>query len=198
MKERPILSGLMFGLLTYKPQLAIFPFLLLLVTGERKVLLWSVIFTLLTSVCKETAAIQPTLYKLLRLMSVDGIALRSILLLVGIIATFIVIRIWKLSERMNLSGAVIVLSIFMFIPYFVEYDLILLSILFVLLSHDLIVHGYKKYEFITCICLWIIPLINMLLVMKTRIQISPFIAAIMLVLVLRRAWQDHQILKELA
>jgi len=45
LETSPVLAGLMFGLLTFKPQMAIIPFLLMLLLKKWKALGWSVVFT---------------------------------------------------------------------------------------------------------------------------------------------------------
>lgn len=42
-ESNPIMAGLMFGLLTYKPQMAVFIFIVLLLTKQWKVFFWSCI-----------------------------------------------------------------------------------------------------------------------------------------------------------
>jgi hypothetical protein len=215
-KTNPVLSGLMFGLLTFKPQLAVFPFLVLLVTREWKVLKWSIIFggmtviislliygpkvwhaflhhffvvspTLLTSIWEKTTAIQPTMNTALKLLGVDGRVLNVILILLCILVTWFTKRIWDNTDRMTLRGSAMVLGIFIFIPYFIQYDLMLLSIPFILLVYDLIIEGYKRVDIIMVGLLWLMPLVNLSVVQLTGVQISPFVAIGLFVYVYHRA-----------
>lgn len=215
MESKPVLSGLFFGLLTYKPQLAVFPFLILLITKEWKVFRWSVFFTFVTVLCSvllfgvdtwlaffqyffrqtpallssvwiKTAAIQPTLYTALRLFGVKGVLLNVLMGAVGIAATILVMLVWKNTSRIALRGSAMILGMFTFIPYFIQYDLMLLCIPLMLLTKDFIEYGYRKEEVILTIVLWLLPLINMTIVNETLIQICPFVAMIALVFVLLR------------
>lgn len=216
MQSKPVLSGLFFGLLTYKPQLAVFPFLILLVTKEWKVFRWSVFFTFVTVLCSvllfgvdtwlaffqyffkqtpallssvwiKTAAIQPTLYTALRLFGVKGVLLNVLMGAVGIAATILVMLVWKNTSRITLRGSAMILGMFTFIPYFIQYDLMLLCIPLMLLTQDYLEHGCRREEVIVLILLWILPLINMTIVNETLIQICPFSAMLALVLVLLRS-----------
>ena len=215
MESKPVLSGLFFGLLTYKPQLAVFPFLILLVTKKWKVFRWSVFFTLVTVLCSvllfgvdtwlaflqyffkqtpallssvwvKTAAIQPTLYTALRLFGVKGMPLNILMGAVGIAATVLVMRVWKNTSRITLRGSAMVLGMLTFLPYFIQYDLMLLCIPLMLLVQDFIEYGCRTEEVILVIALWLLPLINMTIVNETLVQICPFVSMIALVFVLLR------------
>lgn len=216
MQSNPVLAGLMFGLMTYKPQLACFPFLILLLTKEWKVLRWSVFFSLLTvlisiilfgknvwfaflyhffnktsalltTIWIKTAGIQPTLYTTLRLFGINGLLLKLLIALTGILVTILIMIIWKRTNRLSLRGSAMILGIFAFMPYFIQYDLMLLSIPFVLLVYDFMENGCQKYEVVVLASLWLMPLINMIIVNLTYVQISPLITMCVLVLVLLRA-----------
>ena len=215
MESKPVLSGLFFGLLTYKPQLAVFPFLILLVTKKWKVFRWSVFFTLVTVLCSvilfgvdtwlaffqyffkqtpallssvwiKTAAIQPTLYTALRLLGIKGALLDVFMGIVGIAATVLAMLVWKNTSRITLRGSAMVLGMFTFLPYFIQYDLMLLCIPLMLLVQDFIEYGCRTEEVILVIALWLLPLINMTIVNETLVQICPFVAMIALVFVLLR------------
>lgn len=216
MKTRPALAGLMFGLLTFKPQLAVFPFIVLLITKEWKALKWSVIFgglsvvvslllygpkvwlaflnhffnvtpTLLTSIWEKTNAIQPTMNSALKLMGIDGLLLNIILVIIFILISWATKRIWEKTERMTLRGSAMVIGLFTFIPYFIQYDLMLLSIPFILLIYDLIVEGYKKTDILIMGVIWLMPLVNMSIVQITGLQISPFVCIGLFIYVYSRA-----------
>lgn len=216
METNPILAGLMFGLLTFKPWLAVFPFLILLVTRKWKIFGWSVLFTILTvilsifvygmetwraffhqlfytgttlftSIWENTSAIQPTMQTALRLLGIDGTPLYVILLFLGIVVTGVVVRVFQITNRLPLRGSAMVLGIFVFIPYFIEYDLMLLCIPTILLIYDCLQEGYRKMDYIAIGALWLMPLINLLLVKVTRVQICPFVAIALLLYVYRRA-----------
>lgn len=219
MQSKPVLAGLMFGLMTYKPQLACFPFLILLLTKQWKVLRWSVFFSLLTvlisiilfgpnvwsaflyhffnktsavltTIWLKTAVVQPTLYTTLRLFGINGLILKLLIGIIGILVTIYIVKIWKTTNRISLRGSAMILGIFIFMPYFIQYDLTLLSIPFLLLVYDFIEHGYQKFELVVLASLWLMPLFNMNIVQLTHVQISPFITSCVLVLVLLRAKKE--------
>lgn len=216
METNPVLAGLMFGLLTFKPWLAVFPLLILLVTRKWKVFGWTILFTaltvilslfaygaetwrafydqlfhagvtLFTSIWENTNAIQPTMQTALRLMGIDGTPLYVILLIFGIAVAFLATRVFRATNRLPLRGSAMVLGIFAVIPYFIQYDLMLLCIPTILLIYDCLQEGYCKTDFIALGALWLMPLINLPLVRVTRVQICPFVAIALLIYVYHRA-----------
>lgn len=72
-------------------------------------------------------------------------------------------------------------------PYFLQYDLMILAIPVVLLANDLYIDGYNTVEIITLVSLWLMPLVSWPLVIFTHIQIYPFILYLVLVMVILRA-----------
>ena len=216
MESNPVLSGLFFGLLTFKPWLALFPFLMLLIARKWKVLGWSAFFSMLTvilslvmygmetwraffyqlfntgpnlftSIWEDTAAIQPSMQTALRLFGINGIPLYIILLFIGIFVTCLVALVFKTTNRLPLYGSAMVLGIFAVIPYFIEYDLMLLCIPTILLIYDCLQEGHCKADYIAIGALWLMPLINIPLVKMTRVQICPFVVIALLIYVYRRA-----------
>lgn len=202
--KKPILSGLMFGLLTYKPQIAFFPLLLLLITKNWKVLTWSAVFTIVAAIMsailfgmstwynfidtlfnssktllatgwEQISAIQPSLYSVFRILGLEN---RSAIILIGIIAVIITIIstwVWRKTDRSTLKGTVLVLGIFLAMPYYMQYDLMILSIPLILLTYDCLQYGFRSYEIAILALLWFMPLVNWPLVSLTAVQICPFV-----------------------
>ena len=215
MEEKPVLAGLFFGLCTFKPQLAFFPFLLLLLTRQWKTFLWSVMFalatvalslvlfgtqvwaaffhhfffvapTLLSSIWDKTAAIQPTLYTALRLLGLGSTIVYILIGVVGILVTAVSIWIWRNTDRFALKGAILPLGTFCFMPYFIQYDLMVLVIPTVLLTYDYLEHGSRTYEkalLITCVS---VVFVNLALSYFLSVQINPLAALALLLTIFLR------------
>lgn len=204
MQSNPILAGLIFGMLSYKPQFLLFPFLILLISKEWRTLTWSVLFGLATivisfmflgadiwimffhhfytafpallgSIWRTTIKIQPTLYTSLRLFGLNGYWLDGILALFGIFVTLMSAWVYNRTDRVALKGSVLILGIFAVMPYFIQYDLMILCIPFVLIAYDFLENGCRKYELIILASLWMAVLLNMFIVIFTRIQILPYV-----------------------
>jgi hypothetical protein len=217
--SKPILAGLMFGLLTYKPQLAVFPIFILLLSKKWRALLWTAVFSLIFILLSCAAfgfgpwaefavsffksplgddwanisSVQPSFYSFLRLLGLSGPA---VFVLVGIVfaaASYAVLRIWRRTDNFALKGAAMVTAIFLAVPYYLQYDLSVLSIPFVLLSYDLFVHGYKKHEIVLALMLWAMPLVSWTLASYIPVQICPIVLAATMILIFSRAERGQNI-----
>jgi len=219
-ETNPLMSGLMFGLMTYKPQLAFFPLLFLLLVKKWKVLFWSIFFslitalasgiifgysiwinffnnffhsssTLLSSVWETTAGIQPTLYSALRFFGVAGYTLKITLFFIFIAIMISSLWVWKKTDRLSIKGSILILGTFLTMPYYAQYDLMLLSIPFILLSYDFLEYGNRPYEIAVLGALWLMPMINWPLVILTRVQICPFVLMTVLAMVIIRVKKSN-------
>lgn len=213
-EANPILAGLMFGLLTYKPQIAIFPFIILLILKKWRALMWSCIFAsilaivsglifgfgvwidfiassftnadALSSVWEGVAWGQPTLYTALRSMGINGLLLSLMLIVVAACAIFACVWVWKNTDRITLRGSALVLGIFISIPYLSLYDTAMLSIPFLLLSMDCFEYGFRRVELASLLLLFLLPILCFLIFTSTNVQICPFGLMIVFMIVMRR------------
>lgn len=220
-EANPVMSGLMFGLLTYKPQIVCFPLLLLLISKKWKVLAWTTFFAafsamssgvifgfetwirfinsffyssnaLLATNWKSLSAIQPSFLTAFRLLGMSNFFSYLLLAIIGVTVIFAAWWVWRITERLPLKGTVLVLGILLTMPYYMQYDLMILSIPLVLLAYDCLEYGYCKYEIAILTILWIMPLINWPLVFFTKVQICPFILFAVLLMTLNRVVQESR------
>jgi hypothetical protein len=209
----------MFGLLTYKPQIAIFPIFVLLLSKKWRVLLWTAVFSLIFILLSCAAfgfetwvefaasflnsplgddwvninSVQPSFYSFLRLLGLSGPVVNVLAGLVIAAATYTVWRIWRITDNFALKGAAMVIAIFLVVPYYLQYDLSVLLIPFVLLSYDLFERGSKKYEIILVLMLWAMPLISWMIVSYTAVQICPIVLTAALTMTFLRAERGQNI-----
>jgi hypothetical protein len=226
LEANPILSGLMFGFLAYKPQIAAFPFILLLLSRKWKVLFWSIVFALLIAVLSgfifgfstwmsffssffgasgniiradwnNVKAIQPSLYSFLKLINVNTYLTYIILSAIAVSVLITASWIWLKTDNLTLIGSAMVIGTLLSAPYYLQYDLMILSLPILLLSYDFFEHGFRNIEFFLLICLWLLPIVNWPLVLFTGIQICPFILAAIFIMtfyrVKRQIFQLHQV-----
>ncbi|MEZ4627103.1 MAG: glycosyltransferase family 87 protein [Eubacteriales bacterium] len=215
LEGNPILAGLMFGLLTYKPHIAAFPILILLLLKKWRVLKWTVIFAAVGVVVSgvlfgfdlwvqffqslfsstsgllgdngmSLAPIQPSLYSTLRLAGFGDGASYALQAIIGTMAVFAVWRVWKTTDRMALRGSALVLGIFLMNPYFLQYDLMMLSIPLILFVYDFIEHGARPHEIVLLLLLWLMPLLDRNLVEKIGFHICPPLLALLLLMIFFR------------
>jgi len=219
LESNPVLSGVMIGLLAYKPQFAFFPFVILLFSRKWKAVLSAVGSAVAVSLLSLLAfgsdvwvqffgsffhafaslggteqlsvfSIQMAPYTTLLNLGVDSrvsIAIQGIITVSVILAT---LWVWKHTKRLPLKGAMMVLGIPLSIPYFMQYDLMILALPLVLLVYDFFENGCSKTEIGLTALLWLLPLINWPLVLATHVQICPPVLIAIAVMILLRVKRD--------
>lgn len=222
LETNPVFGGAMLGLLVYKPQLAVFPFLILLLTKRWKALLsaigsalavslvslalfgagqWVEFFrslfvsssNLLEVESASISAIQVSVYN--AVMTPTGSALASVLAqgAFSIFAIIAVCWVFHKSERFALKGAALVLGIPLAVPYFMQYDLMILAVPLVLMVYDLIQYGSRKIESTTVALVWFLPLICWPLMRYTSIQICPLVLAFQMIMIVLRVKREKEL-----
>jgi hypothetical protein len=215
MEISPVLSGVMVGLLAYKPQLAILPFFVLIITKNWKAILsafstvisasilsllifgkevWIGFFqslfhtsSYLMETSKEvTSSIQPTLLTTLIDLGIDSRISLAVQMIVALCAVAVVSWAFLRSKRLTLKGIMLVLGMPLIIPYFMQYDLVILGLALVLLIYDFSVNGYTKLEGVMAALLWLMPLINSPVVLFTKIQLCPIVLIVEMVMIIKR------------
>ena len=221
LESNPMLAGLMFGLLTYKPQIALFSFIMLFITKNWKALGWAIVFSVLsvalsgaifgfdtwvnflqslsnssTEILESNwfkfAEILPSLLVTLRLAGLNSGLSYAVIGVVGVIVTLAARWIFMHTNRITLKGAVLVLGTFLVMPYFVQYDLMLLSIPLILLIYDCMLYGCRPIEVVILALLWTIPFLDWTLVMRVYVHVCPFILIATLVMVVDRVKRASQ------
>ncbi len=220
LESNPVLSGIIFGLLSYKPQIAIFPFLLLLLSKKWRVLLWSAISaTVLAAISalvfgigpwvnffssffstssdrylnwSNYSMINPSLFSFFRILIQSDLFSYAALAVCGIAVLFAACWIWRKSDNLALKGAALVIGIPLTTSYFLQYDLSILVIPLVLLAYDFARNGFRLSELIILEILFLMPLFNMSLVRTIGIQTCPLILIAVLMMTFKRAIAEHK------
>ena len=211
----PILAGLMFGLLTYKPQIALFAFLILFLSKKRRVLVWAIIFTLGFAILSgvlfgfdtwvqfvqsfsnstsgfldenwlSNAGVQPSMFINMRLAGINDTVNYIILTVIGLLVTGATGWVWHRTDRISLKAVTMCTGTFLIIPYFLQYDLMILSIPLVLFSYDLIEYGSRPIDFLLLLVLWATPVLDGVFVIWMNVHICPFILMALMIDVVAR------------
>ena len=182
-EKKPLLAGLMFSVLCYKPHFALFTFVILLLSKRWKTLMWSVLFgfllmiissgvfgvetwieyiksqlnspdILLGSVWKNTVGMQPTLYSFLRLIGIHAKYALSVQGIVALIMLFLSWWTWKHISSISVKGIILVISTLLCTPYFGQYDLVLLILPLIWYLNDCKLNGWLKWDLGVLILLW--------------------------------------------
>ena len=77
-------------------------------------------------------------------------------------------------------------------PYYIQYDLMILCIPLILLAYDCLENGYHVVELFILFALWMMPLINWPIVYFTGVQISPFVLLIVMAMTILRVKQSQK------
>lgn len=202
-ESNPLLTGLMFGLLTFKPQMAVVPFLMLLLMKKWKALGWAAFFafalallsamifgldtwvSFFTTSPGNAARLAasweytnwgiPTLSTSLRCMGLSGIGLYAALTAAAALALYACVRVWKATALFSLRAASLVICFFLVFPYISLYDFAIFGVPMTLLFFDW--QSKKEYAFhpaLLCL-LWILPILTLYLFAKTNVQLCPFV-----------------------
>ncbi|MBI9012894.1 MAG: DUF2029 domain-containing protein [Clostridiales bacterium] len=220
LEKRPLVSGMMFALLCFKPHFAIVAFIVLLFSKLWKVFFSAVFFLLvlvilssgifgldtwivyikaqlntpsiiLESIWKSTAAIQPSVYSSLKVIGMPGKLALIFQLMMTTCMFLITLWTWRNINSLSMRGTILVLGTLLCTPYYAQYDLILLILPFIWYLNDCKLHGWLKWDFVIIVMLWLTPLINLPIVHLTHIQIAPFTLIIATILTCRRLYVFH-------
>lgn len=214
-ETNPLLAGLAFGLLTFKPQMAVIPFFLLLVLKKWKVLGWSFVFALALAAlsalvfgvqtwvdffttsfynaailgdCTEGAIWGiPTFSTTLRCIGISGWMYYALLLLVATAAIFSCVRVWKQTQHTTLRLLSLVLCVFLSLPYVSLYDFAILGIPITLLFLEWRKNLGASFHPLMLGLLWLLPLISLIVFLLIKIQICPFLMMAYMLAIVRKA-----------
>ena len=184
--RKPILSGILIGLLTYKPHLGILIPLVLIVSGRWQVFLYaaiSFIFLILMTIATlgmeswisfweardfVKQALNVPLISYLNFQSIFsslramGIGLNSaylIHIIFAFLSIIVVLKIWVMKVDVRLKLASLTLGTMMISPYILNYDLALLAIVISCLVSFGIEKGFEKSQILLLIITWFLPIV---------------------------------------
>lgn len=213
--RRPLLAGVLFGLLTYKPQFGLLiPLVLLL--GRR----WDTIVAATGTACfvgmaslllfgPETwiafldslaltrgAIVEDGVTGWHKIMSVfaaarmwgAGIELAYLIqAAIGIGAAATVLRLWTAAVPHGLKCAALVTATPLLTPYVLDYDLVILALPIAWLAADGLKRGFLPWEKLTLAAVWLLPLLSRLIGLGLSLPLTPPLLIILLILIFRRA-----------
>ena len=209
----PGAGGLLLGLLTYKPHLAVLLPVALAAGRRWRALLamlgaaaalglasllalgpevWAAFFknipvTLNLLKGGEVALSQmPTVFCATLLAGGGLTAARLLQGLTMLAVTAAVIRVWAGEGSPARRGAVLVLSMLLFTPYVYDYDLALLALPLAWLGWEGYSHGWRPLEPGLLILGWCMPMFAQVLAKAASLQVGPLVLALLLVMALKR------------
>ncbi len=214
LKPKPLLAGICFGLLAYKPQFGLLIPLALLAGGHYRafasasatVLLMFTATTVLYGMpiwdafagslafTREVVLEQGQtgFHKIQSLFAAvllwgGNLSLAYALQGGAIIALAITLwRFWRGGAAMELKCAALVIACFMATPYSMDYDLMLLAPALLLLSKYGMEHGFAPYEKTLLAATFFAPLVARVLAQHTLIPITAVLLMLLYLTILRR------------
>lgn len=213
LESNPILAGLLFGLLCFKPHLAILVPIALAAGGYWRAFaaaLVSAIFIVGVSFLSfgsqtwmaflhnapfntwlmEHGSVlwhrMPTVFSMVRLAGGPILFAYGLQLVSALAAILFVIRTWQGDARVGRKGAVLVLATFLATPYAWDYDLVSLTFALAWLVLEGIAFGFRPWEKFVLALTIAMPLLSSFLDAIIHVQIGPLVLWPALMLAMRK------------
>ncbi len=219
--RRPILAGLLFGLLAYKPQFGLLIPLVLLATGRWRAFaaaaLTVVALTLATLLAFGPevwraffASTALTRFEVLEQGNTGFHKIQSVFSVVrmwggsvplayvmqGVAAAAIaaaLVRLWRSHAAYPLKAAALIVGSMLATPYSLDYDLVVLAPAIAFLAAHGLRHGFEAYEKAALAFLWLMPLVARTIAEHALVPLGVPAMAWVFVLLLRRAAREGSV-----
>ncbi len=214
LERQPILSGLCWGLLAYKPQMAAAAFAALAFGRYWRTLGIAVtVAAVLAAASLALLGPEPwlaflrglgearamleagrvpwdrmaTVFASARLGGLGVTAAYALQVAVALAALAMLAQVWWRRAPMALAGSVLVLSIPLTTPYAYDYDLVMLLLPLAWLAQEARATGFRRGEAALLIAAWVVPVAGKLIAEATTLQPTWLILLLLLVTTWRRA-----------
>jgi len=215
LKPKPLLAGLVFGLLAYKPQFALaLPVALMAGRQWRALAAMAVMILLLCTVAtlsfglsvwpaffdsmhlSRTVVLEQgstgfekiqSIFAAIRLLGGPISAAYVGQIFVSLGAMTALVMIWRSAASQALKGAALCLATTLSTPYCLDYDLVLLAPVILLVAAEGRARGVRNGEMLMLAALWLLPFVARPFAGATHLVLAPFLMAAALFFVLRRA-----------
>jgi hypothetical protein len=216
LERRPLLAGVLIGLLTYKPHLGILIPVALIAGGYwRTVLAAALTAVVLVALSVAVFGVEPwrafldaaplarlsveeglaawsnmpTAFVAARMLGLEVAPAWAVQGAAALAAAVAVAWLWRRPVPLGVRAAGLVLAMPLATPYAQFYDLAILVLPILWLFREGRTSGWMGGELVLLIALWVAPVAGQILAQETVFQIWPLILALALWLVLRRAAQ---------
>ncbi len=220
--RRPILSGILIGLVAYKPQFGLLVPLVLAVTGRWRAFA-AAAATVAVLALASTLAFGPDVWRAFlestrftRLVVLEAgdtgwhkiqsvfswvrmwggsVALAYAVqgtVLAALAAALVVL--WRSQAAYPLKAAALIIALILATPYSLDYDLMVLAPAIAFLAADGLKRGFQPYEKTALAFLWFVPLIARTAALGALLPLTVPAALLVFLLILRRAARDTGLL----
>ena len=211
--RRPLLAGVLIGLLAFKPQLGLLLPLALIAGGCWKTFIsaaiTSVLFVLgtlavfgvdawagffagmpMASQVLEQGLVgwekMQSTFAAVRLLGGDVTTAYAVQAVVSVLAAAAVIHAWRAPVGLNIKAAVLVTGGLLATPFVLDYDLVLLALPITWITLDGLRTGFLGGEKFVLLLVWLLPLISRLVAAAAPLPPAPLVIAALLLLGLLR------------
>ena len=212
---RPVLAGVLFGLLAYKPQFGLLIPLVLIATGRWKTFgaaSITVVLLVIAATVVFGTAVWPaflegsrytrevvleagdtgwhkiqSIFAWARMWGAPVAAAYAIQMLVSVVLAVVVTWLWRSTASSRLKAAGLIIAALLSTPYSLDYDLMVLAPAIAFWAVDGLFRGFKPWEKTILGALWITPLIARTFAEATFIPLTAPLLLVALVLLLRHA-----------
>ena len=216
LQRRPWLAGALFGMLCFKPHLAILIPVALAADGRWRTFaaagltalaicgsafllgpdVWAAFLKNaplnagLLEIGKTMWHGMPTAFSAVRLAGGGIAAAYAVQAVSAILATLLTVAVWRGRATIAVKGSALIVATFLVTPYAWDYDLVALTFAAVWLSTEAARTGFRPWEKTVLASIIVMPLISLRLAHATHVQIAPLMLWTMMALIARRAL-DH-------
>jgi alpha-1,2-mannosyltransferase len=215
LERRPILAGVMFGLMSYKPQYGILVPIFLIATGRWRAIVAASITVALLAVLslgifgEQTwhaffASIAFTRHVVLeqggsgfgklqsafaaaRLWGFSVTTAYVVQAALSLIAAITAIWIWRRTSTFELHAAALATGVLLMTPYMMDYDLVILALPIAWLAIEGIRSGFMPWEKSLLVLAWLLPLFARSIATGLLIPVAPLAMLLVLADIARRA-----------
>jgi glycosyl transferase family 87 len=224
LERRPILAGLLFGLMAYKPHLAVLVPLALIASRQWRALIatgvagtlfsavslalfgqltWHAFFgnfTITQKLVLDRGGIHfNTLQSIFGAVMMWGGSLSAGYAVQAIYALFAaaaVIWVWKSDRPFAVKAASLSAGCLMVSPYLLQYDLVLLALPVAWLAMEGFEKGFLPYEKPVLLISWLLPRISLPVALLARISLAPIVIIVLMAAILRRAGHRESVAQQ--
>ena len=211
----PILAGLLFGLMSYKPQFALLIPLALIAARRWRAFATTAVTAILFAATSFAVFGASTWHAFLVsvqftqkiVLEQGGIPMYTLQTVFGAIrmwggsvglayavqaavalyAAAAVIWIWQSERPFALKAAALAAGSLMVSPYVLQYDLVLLALPIAWLAMEGYQNGFLPYEKTMLLAAWILPRVALAVSQMARIPIAPIVIVALMTAIIRRA-----------
>jgi len=224
LERRPILAGFLFGLMAYKPHLAVLVPLALIASRQWRALIATGASGTLFSAVSLTA-FGPVTWRAFfnnfaitqklvldrggihfnTLQSIFGAVMMwggslgagyAAQVMYALIAGAAVIWVWRGERPFAVKAASLSAGCLMVSPYLLQYDLVLLALPVAWLAMEGFEKGFLPYEKAVLVISWLLPRISLPVALMARIPLAPLVIVVLLGAILRRAGQRESVTEQ--